>query len=334
MTRDAPHAALPNRRDVLAGLAAVLALGGCAGIAEQREERIEAKTPPVGRIIRVNGRKVHVWVAGQGPDLVLIHGGASNLRDPVDVLAPRLTDRYRVIAFDRPGHGYTDRTSPAYEGVNNTKGESPAQQATLLRAAARTFGVDRPIVLGHSVGASVALAWALATPDAAAALVLLSGAAMPYEGALPAYYQVSASEIGNRRAVPLITALTPPKYVEIALGRAFAPQTPPQSFLDNSGVDLALRQETIRAGTQQVRDLPGHLAGMAKRYDSLYLPVEILYGDQDQILPPDLQSVPLAKALANARLTRLPGVGHMPHYARTARVVDAIDRAALHAGVK
>ncbi len=328
--------ARPDRRHLLGGLAgaAALALGGCSRIADRREERIESSTPPVGRIMRINGRNVHVWVGGQGPDLVLIHGGASNLRDLVDVLAPRLTDRYRVIAFDRPGHGYTDRASASYEGVNNTRGESPAQQATLLRAAARSMGADRPIVLGHSVGASVALAWAMKSQDAAAALVLLSGAVMPYDGELPLYYQISATELGNKRAVPLITALTPPRYVEIALARAFAPQSPPQSFLDHSGVDLALRQETIRAGTQQVRDLPGYLAEMSKRYASLYLPVEIVYGDRDQILPPELQSVPLARAIPNARLTRLRGVGHMPHYAETAKVVDAIDRAALRAGVK
>ena len=90
MTTYAPQAALPSRRDVLGGLAAAtataLALGGCGGIAEQREDRIESGTPPIGRIIRVNGRKVHVWVEGSGPDVVLIHGGASNLRDLVEPL--------------------------------------------------------------------------------------------------------------------------------------------------------------------------------------------------------------------------------------------------------
>lgn len=338
MTTYAPQAALPSRRDVLGGLAAAtataLALGGCGGIAEQREDRIESGTPPIGRIIRVNGRKVHVWVEGSGPDVVLIHGGASNLRDPVNVLAPRLTDRYRVIAFDRPGHGYTDRASAAYERIDNTNGESPAEQAALLHAAARTLGVTRPIVLGHSVGASVALAWALATPNAAAALVLLSGTVMPYDEPLPLFYQLGATEIGSNVMVPAISAMTPTQYVDVITNRAFLPQHPPAGFVEAAGARLALRRETLRAGSQQVHALPEALAAMAKTYDTLTLPVEIAYGDKDKVIPPDLQSVPLAAALPDVRLTRLPGVGHMPHYAETARVVDAIDRAALRAGVK
>lgn len=331
-----PMQGRPTRRHVLGGLAAAstLALGGCSRIADEREVRIETATPPVGRIIRVNGRNVHVWVEGRGPDLVLIHGSASNLRDPVNALAPCLTSRYRVIAFDRPGHGYTDRISEDHEGPDNTRGESPAEQAALLRAAARKLGVNRPIVLGHSIGAAVALAWALAAPNAAAALVLLSGAVMPYDGSLPAYYHISSTPLGNKTAVPMIAALTPPRYLETARSRVFAPQCLPQGFVGESGADLALRQETIRAGTQQVRDLPGHLAEMVQHYGSLHLPVEIVYGDEDQTLPSELQSVPLAEALPNARLTRLPGVGHMPHYAETAKVVELIDRAALRAGVK
>ena len=101
---------------------------------------------------------------GSGPDLVLIHGAGGNLREFTFDLAGQLTDRYRVIAFDRPGHGWTDRL-PGYGGLGSTKGESPMEQAALLQKAAAKLGVQRPIVVGHSYGGAVALAWGLSQPE-------------------------------------------------------------------------------------------------------------------------------------------------------------------------
>ena len=69
---------------------------------------------------------------GHGPDLVLIHGASGNLRDFTFDLAARLADRYRVIVFDRPGLGYTDRHAPA--GADASR-----QQADLLLQAADSW---------------------------------------------------------------------------------------------------------------------------------------------------------------------------------------------------
>ena len=106
--------------------------------------------------------------AGDAPDLVLIHGASGNTRDMTFSLAPRLAEDYRVIVLDRPGLGYTDR-------INGT-GATITQQAELLQKAAAQLGADRPIVLGHSYGGAVALAWAVTRPDHISALVNVSGA--------------------------------------------------------------------------------------------------------------------------------------------------------------
>mgnify|MGYP003110546035 FL=1 len=92
---------------LLLGLALLTAL--VQWRAARHEARAEASHPPEGEIITVDGLPVHAKVIGNGPDLVLIHGASGNLRDFTMGFAERLSDRYRVIMFDRPGMGYTAR---------------------------------------------------------------------------------------------------------------------------------------------------------------------------------------------------------------------------------
>ena len=86
------------------GLGAVLT----NGMAALRADRITAAFPPVGEFVSVTGGRVHYVQAGQGPDVILLHGAGGNLRDFTFALMDQLTGRYRVTAFDRPGMGYTD----------------------------------------------------------------------------------------------------------------------------------------------------------------------------------------------------------------------------------
>lgn len=159
------------------GLSAILT--GCT--ASYRITQAEQAFPPIGEFVTVQGgAKVHYIQAGSGPDVVLIHGAGGNLRDFKFDLFDKLTDHYRVTAFDRPGLGYTDR----YPGLDTselaTNGESPLQQATMLREAAMQLGVRNPIVVGHSMGGIVAYEWALMGLDRdsdvnAAAMVSFAG---------------------------------------------------------------------------------------------------------------------------------------------------------------
>ena len=72
-----------------------------------------------------------------------------------------------MVAFDRPGFGYSERP--------RDRSWTPTAQARLLRRACRRLGVERPVVVGHSWATLVALAWALQAPQEVAGLVLASG---------------------------------------------------------------------------------------------------------------------------------------------------------------
>ncbi|MDT8855984.1 alpha/beta hydrolase [Paracoccaceae bacterium Fryx2] len=302
---------------------AALAASGCAAVvdrrADARETAAEARFPPEGRLIAVPGGNVHAVTRGAGRDLVLIHGASGNTRDFTLRLVDLLETDFRVTVFDRPGLGWSDDLG--------TPGISPLVQADALRAAAETLGLHRPIVLGHSYGGAVAMAWALRDPETAG-LVIVSGATMPWPGGLGPWYAISASRLGGATVVPLISAFASEAQAEAAVASVFAPQIPPPGYAEGIGIGLTLRRDSIRVNSRQVSGLKPHLERMLPNYPRLTLPVELVHGDADTVVPVRVHAEPLSRLLPDATLTVLPGVGHMPHHTNPEVVVAAIRRAA------
>lgn len=291
--------------------------------AARRAEQAEAAYPPVGAFVTVDGRRVHYVLRGQGPDLVLIHGASGNLRDMLP-LAEILTPNYRVVAFDRPGLGYSEALTLGNETLLG--------QATALRKAALQLGMPQPIVVGQSFGGSVALAWALDQPPAA--LVLISAPSMPWPGKLGIWYRLTDSLLGPVLFVPLAAAYVPDSYAENSVAGIFGPDPVPPGYIQTIGVPLTLRQATLWNNAEQVNALRAQLVEMVPRYTSLTLPVELIHGDADTIVPLAIHSQPLATLLPDATLTVVPGAGHMPHQSHPDLVLAAIDRAARRAGLR
>ncbi|WP_120505005.1 alpha/beta fold hydrolase [Sulfitobacter mediterraneus] len=323
----------------LAGKLALLLilLAGIVALTQWRasvqERGAVAAHPPTGEIVDVNGVPVHYQIMGTGPDLVMIHGASGNLRDFTLSFAARLSDRYRVILFDRPGLGWTGRL-PVAKGAWNARAESPQEQAALLQGAADQIGVTSPIVLGHSFGGAVSLAWGLSRPDETAALVLVSAVSEPWPGDLGWTYKVTGSSLGGGLAVPLITAFVPEPYIASSIESIFAPQSPPAGYASHLGVDLSLRRSTLRANAQQVMSLRPHVVEMQKEYHNLTMPIEIIHGDADTIVPAVVHAEVLIGDVPQGNLTILPGEGHMPQHTQPEAVIAAIDRAAASAGLR
>ncbi|MEX0339755.1 MAG: alpha/beta fold hydrolase [Arenibacterium sp.] len=292
----------------------------------------EARFPAKGEIVELDGVKIHAQVAGEGPDLILIHGASGNLRDFTFTLMDQLKDRYRVIAFDRPGLGWSRRPE-GYGGIWNSAGESPRLQAQILGQAAKELGVENPIVVGHSFGGAVAMAWALEHSDTGA-LVLLGGVSHPWTTRFHWQYPLNASVAGGALVVPLFSAFAPTSYLNSVVGAIFEPQAVPDGYFDHVGAPLSLRRNAIRANARQVNGLLPHVTEIAEHYPDLTLPIEAVHGDLDTIVPMTVHSVPLSERVDSANLTVLNGVGHMPHHADQGAVIAAIDRAAERAGLR
>ncbi|MGR3435659.1 MAG: alpha/beta fold hydrolase, partial [Shimia sp.] len=217
-------------------------------------------------------------------------------------------------------------------GAWDRRAETPAAQAALLAGAAAQLDVTDPIVLGHSYGGAVALAWALAHP--LSGLVVVSGASNPWPGDLGPLYAVNSSPLGGALVVPAITAFAPRGAVESTIASIFRPQSAPEGYPDYVGAPLTLQRDALRANARQVNSLRPQVVEMSERYPTISVPTEIVHGTADEIVPLRIHSEPLARQIPNAVLTRLDGIGHMPHHVAADEVAAAIDRAAARAGLR
>ncbi|MXU66187.1 alpha/beta fold hydrolase [Oceanomicrobium pacificus] len=309
-----------SRRRLLqgAGGLSLAALAGCAPEDGVKDQIVNY--PPTGDFITRDGTRLHYEMAGQGRAVILIHGASGNLRDWTYRPYAEIARTRRVLAFDRPGLGFSSR--PA------TRGDDPSEQARLMREAARGLGIEKAIIVGHSYGGAVALAWALDAPESVDGLVLLGAASHPWEGGVGFLYGLAGSPVTGPAVARALGSFATESFVERTVARIFAPQPVPVGYIDHVGPPIALQPDTIRANAADVGNLKGYLRTMAPRYATLRMPVEILHGTADTTVPLKVHSEPLAKAVDGSNLVRLDGVGHMPHHVATPALLAAIDRVA------
>ena len=307
-----------NRRSLLGGAAALVTAGCAGGDYTADKSEIERRWPPEGMIVRSNGLGVHTWDKGAGQPVILLHGASGNLRDWTFGLAQRIAERRRAIAFDRPGHGYSERP--------DERGGDPAVQARILQAAARELGVERPILVGHSWGAALAMSWALADPDGVAGVVTVSGAVMPWSAKPFVVERLGLEETLVGAYLNYIRSTAKNGGVERFVRRIFRPQDPPKGYVAHVGGPLSLRETTQIANREDIATLNRALRRQAPDYGRVRIPVEVVSGREDPIIRPQRHPIPFTERLLNARLTLLDGVGHMAHHARPDALMSALDR--------
>lgn len=305
--------------------AAVGALGASALFNRWSTRRAERDHPPIGRFVEVEGARVHYLERGSGSPIVLIHGTGTLLQDPlVSGLFDLLAQQHRVIAFDRPGYGYSARP----RGTEWT----PERQAKQLVDACASIGVDRPVVVGHSWGTLVATAWALDQGDRLSGLVLMSGyyyrtrrpdSMMAAVGASPVVGDLMAQTIA-----PLEARATAP----LANRTLFSPNAPTDAYRREMPFALMFRPGQLLASADDSAQMPGAAERLSARYASLRLPMTILWGDGDKLVKQGQQSARLADELPHATAVELAGKGHMIHHVEPGRVAGAIKGLAASIG--
>ena len=297
---------------VLSALAAITAIGNWL---------VERAHPPKGRIIEVDGGRLHVDDLGdRGGDvaLVLVHGASGNMEDMRLALADALSARWRVILIDRPGRGWSARGAAP-------DASSPQRQADIVAQALAKIGVKRAIVVGHSWGGALATAFAIRHPAMTAGLVLLAPTSHPWKGGVSWYYTLATAPVLGPVFVHTLLSPIGALLVEGAAASVFHPQTPPENYVKRSATWLVLRPSAFMANARDVTDLKDNLDRLVPLYPKIAAPTVILTGDRDTAVSNDIHSAALVQAIPDARLEMLPGVGHMPHHARLDRVVAAIE---------
>lgn len=289
-----------------------------------KTKQAEAENPPRGRFVKVDGVRLHYIERGEGPALVLLHGNGVSSDDFVySGLIERAAEHYRVIAFDRPGFGYSERP--------RSRVWTPQAQARLLHHALQEIGVDSAIVAGHSWGTLVALSMGLDVPDFVRGLVLTSGYYYPSLRAdVPMTSPAAIPLIGDlmRYTVSPVTARM---LWRPLTRRMFAPLPVDPSFR-RMPVWMMLRPRQVRASAADSALMIPSAMALAKRYHELKVPLTILSGTQDRIVDFGHNAERLHERVEDSELQLEPGVGHMLHYANPDKVMAAIDAMATRAG--
>jgi pimeloyl-ACP methyl ester carboxylesterase len=304
--------------------AGVAALAGSMFFNRASGRRAEAATPPAGSFIEADGVRLHYVDRGQGPAVVLLHGNGVVLQDfEASGVLGLAAEQYRVIAFDRPGFGYSERP--------RTTLWTPAAQGRAIATALKELGVGPAVIVGHSWGALVALAMALNEASAVSGLVLLSG--YYYGTARPDVWLVSASAtpfIGDLMAntiSPLAGRLTGPA----AIKASFSPAPVPESFA-SFPLGLTLRPSQVRATAADAAMMVPATIEISRRYGELAVPVIVMAGEGDLIVHADKHAERFAREVQDTELRMIPGQGHLFHYAVPEQVVAAIGDLIRRAG--
>jgi pimeloyl-ACP methyl ester carboxylesterase len=307
-------------RIAIAGAAAGVALSILNYCLAHRAERNHA---PDGDFLLIDGVRLHYSDRGEGTPVVLIHGNIVAGDDwNTSGVAERLLPNHRVIIFDRPGFGHSERP----RGVMWTA----EQQSELLHKALRQLNVDRPVIVGHSWGTLVALEMAVREPANTAGLVLVSGyyfwtfrldVPLAAIGALPVL-----GDLLRYTITPLLGWLKMPLLKRVM----FSPSPVPERFQTEFSPAMALRPSQIRASSMDGALMIEGAMALRDQYEKLAMPVTIIAGDNDKVVFKRM-SQRLAARIPNSVLQLVPGAGHMVHHLAPQRVADAVESVAVAA---
>lgn len=276
---------------------------------EGREER--------RRTVRLeDGLDLAFVESGRGRPVVLLHGTLTTLEDMTISLGAALTPRHRLLAFDRPGFG---RSS-----VRRFVDAGPWRQAQGLHRALERLDVGRPVVVGHSFGASVALAMAMQRPDRIAGVVALAPLVRPEPRLEQALFGPRAAPFGG----DLLSAgaqATVDRSVLPALWRAmFLPQAMPDPMEVAFPFALAARSSSLSRIGEDSFAASADLMRLLASAPLCRTPTRIFGGDRDLVVRNGLNGRLLGTLMPEAAFHDLPGLGHMAHHFAAERIVGAV----------
>lgn len=276
--------------------------------------RVTKGFPPEGKFIDVGADRVHYTDRGQGPAIVFVHGLCGNLRNFAYLDMDRLARSHRVIVIDRPGAGRSVRGA-----------ESPANiyaQARMVAQCIEKLGLDKPVLVGHSLGGAISLAVGLNHPHVVRRLALIAPLTHAESAPPGAFGGLVLPSPLVRRLVSWTLAI-PLSIINSrkAIAAVFAPETMPRDFPFKGGGLLGLRPHVFYAASSDLVSAPEDLPDMERRYASMTVPVDVLYGRGDRILNVKRQGEALKQKLDRVNLRIIDG-GHMLPVTQPALTTD------------
>jgi phosphatidylglycerol lysyltransferase len=278
--------------------------------------RAEAAYPPPGAFVTVEGCHLHYIQQGNGPPVVLLHGSDGFWQDYARVLEVSTDDGYELIAFDRPGHGYSE-APPRDGGRLDT-------QVRLLHGALQAMGITRPVLAAHSWSTALALAYALTYPQHVRGLVLLSPWAYPTSDPPPRLLYV-ARFFGPLLSHLLLT-LTPLKrwLVRVNVKQAFAPAPVPTDYERMARALWQRWPQQVDVFLEENADAWARFPTLSTLYPAIRTPIVVVTGDSDAVIQAEHHAYRLHHEVKSSELVVLPHAGHELPHTHPEAVRDAI----------
>jgi magnesium chelatase accessory protein len=252
------------------------------------------------RFVSAAGLRWLVLEMGEGPTIALIHGTGASVHSWRH-LAPLLAQRFRVVAMDLPGHGFTERHGSA----QSTLPGMARGVAALLDA----IGARPVAAIGHSAGAAVAIRMALDAPGALARIVSLNGALLPFGG------------VAGRVFAPIARALTLNPFVPALFAWRMRDEDAFRRVLMGTGSRLDAEGEALYA---RLAASPAHVSGalaMMANWDldalkadlpRLRTPLTLVAAGNDRTIDPG-QARAVKAIVPGAEVVAHPRRGHLSH---------------------
>jgi len=299
----------------------VLVVAGLVLWSEWLGGQAARRYPPTGSFVPVAGGRLHYRESRPNSEsrgtVVLIHGASSDHADLLATLGPDLS-HYRVIALDRPGHGWSDR-------IAGDAMADPARQADVLMQGLDAIVPERFVLVAHSLGGAASTRIALDRPERLRGLVLLGGVTHPWPGGIAWYHHLTVWPGIGPLFTRLVGVSAASGLLEGGAESVFAPRPVTPGYLDAAQIALLLRPATFRANSQDIAATLDFVTAQVPRYRDLQVPVIAITGDSDAIVSPIIHSAAIARQAPQGRFVLLPGVGHMPHHAAPEIVAAAVD---------
>jgi pimeloyl-ACP methyl ester carboxylesterase len=275
-------------------------------------EQLKATIPNAqfSKFADVGGIKVHYQEKGEGTPLILIHGFAASTYTWKDVFVP-LSEKYRVIAVDLKGFGFTEKPDGDY---------TRAKQAELVAGLMDNLKIEKAYLVGNSMGGEVALNVALRQPNRVISMVLVDSAGIQSVGRgslVPAYLQIPYI---NRGLTAL--AMLSPSLVRSGLEKSYFDDTK----VSDAEVDYyyqPLKTDDGQRATILARQ-QFNLDSIEPRLDQITTPSLLIWGAEDEIIPLEAGRK-MNSAIKGSELKVYEKCGHIPQEEMPERLVSDIE---------
>ena len=258
---------------------------------------------------------------------MLIHGLGGQMHNFTHSLLDRLKHNHRVIILDRPGCGYSTRARKGSAALG--------AQARTIAGLVEKLGLERPLIVGHSLGGAIALMLALEHPEKIGGFALLAPATHAGKAVPPMFRGIYVRSNLMRRLVAWTLAI--PMSItnrELVLDTVFGPGAVPADFALKGGGLLTLRPRSYIAASTDLIAAIEDLQRMPARYGDLTVPVGVLFGTNDLLLDHAMHGGGLVEKCPGAHIELIEDGGHMIIITAADHCADFIARMARRAAAQ